>query len=369
MRIFISSVVGGLEDMRTAAADAVEALDHEVVRAETFAASPDSPQVACLAGVRSADVVIVILGARYGEPQASGKSPTHEEFEEATRNKHVFVFVQTRIEPESLQAEFISEARGWGTGHFTSTFADADELRAQVTRALHRWQLASATGQIDAEEMEARALALLPTESRHRSSARTSLAIAIVGAPRQSILRPSEIEDARLGRRLQQQALFGEPSIFDTSEGTEIRVDGHNLTLSQSNARLTLREDGSLLFVLPLPEPGGLSVMIEEDVAEKLLAALIFASQVLESVDPTQRLSSVAVVVSVLNPSDGEWRTRAEHDRRPNSMQMSRFWDDTPVRAALTPVNRSRAALRQQADVMAQDFTVLLRRFWNDTRR
>jgi hypothetical protein len=139
MRVFISSVIGGFDEFRRAAAEAAEALGHEVIRAEDFAASPASPQVACLDGVRSADVVLVILGTRYGATQRSGKSPTHEEFDEATRNKPVFVFVQSKVEPEEAQARFISEARAWSSGHFTSTFVDANDLRNQVTRALHRW--------------------------------------------------------------------------------------------------------------------------------------------------------------------------------------------------------------------------------------
>lgn len=368
MKVFVSSVIGGFESLRRAAAEAAQALDFEVIRAEEFSASSSSPQVACLSGVRAADAVLVILGARYGEVQASGKSATHEEFDEATRTKQVFVFVPQGIEPEPRQREFIAEAKAWGTGHFTNNFTDADDLRKKVTTAIHRWQLASVAGQVDAEEMQTRALGVLPPESRHHSSHGASLAVSIVGAPRQSILRPSEIEAPSLARRLGQQALYGEPSIFDTHQGIDDRIEGHTLTLKQERGYLSLGEDGSFLLVLPLarPERGGLDVMIEEEVTEKLVDALRFLSQVLDSIDSTERLSSVAIAAGILDPAQGEWRTRAEHERSPNSMQMSRMWDDSPVRAVLSPANRSRAALRQQFEVMAQDLTVLLRRFFRN---
>ena len=48
MKVFLSSVITGFTVYREAAADAIGTLDHTVVRSEQFAASADSPQVACL---------------------------------------------------------------------------------------------------------------------------------------------------------------------------------------------------------------------------------------------------------------------------------------------------------------------------------
>lgn len=94
MRIFLSSVMRGFEAYRDAAQRAAKALRHEVKRAEDFAASASAPQQACLAGVRWADAVILILGPRYGDRQASGLSPTHEEYREARERAPVLVFVE-----------------------------------------------------------------------------------------------------------------------------------------------------------------------------------------------------------------------------------------------------------------------------------
>jgi hypothetical protein len=94
MKIFISSLISGFEPFREAVKSAVATLRHEAVMAEDFGAQPNSPQVACLQGVRSADLVVLLLGASYGYPQrSSGLSATHEEYLEARDTKPMLVFV------------------------------------------------------------------------------------------------------------------------------------------------------------------------------------------------------------------------------------------------------------------------------------
>ena len=73
-------------------------------RAEDFVASPDTPQRTCLRGVREADVVVLVLGARYGAAQGSGLSATHEEYREAKDRSPVLIFIQTGVDLEPEQA-------------------------------------------------------------------------------------------------------------------------------------------------------------------------------------------------------------------------------------------------------------------------
>src|ERR1051326_88112 len=100
-----------MEDFRAAAAKAIEALGHTVVRAEDFHAMPTSSRTACLAAVRASDATVLILGEQYGAVQASGLSATHEEFNEAREHRPMFVFVREGIPPDPRQAAFIKEAR------------------------------------------------------------------------------------------------------------------------------------------------------------------------------------------------------------------------------------------------------------------
>ena len=82
MKVFISSLIAGLQPLRQAARTAVTTLSHQPLMAEDFGAQAHSPQIACLNGVRDADLIVLILGESYGAVQSSGLSATHEEYRE-----------------------------------------------------------------------------------------------------------------------------------------------------------------------------------------------------------------------------------------------------------------------------------------------
>src|SRR3954451_20762250 len=112
MKVFISSLIAGYAPIRGACRGAVAALRHEPVMAEDFGSRPDTPQVACLQGLRSADLVVLVLGVDYGKPQpGSGLSATHEEYREARGRKPVLAFVQEGIAPDAAQEAFIREVQ------------------------------------------------------------------------------------------------------------------------------------------------------------------------------------------------------------------------------------------------------------------
>ena len=62
MKVFVSSLITGYEPLRETARRAITTLRNEVIMAEDFPAQPNSSQVACLQGVRAADLVVLILG-------------------------------------------------------------------------------------------------------------------------------------------------------------------------------------------------------------------------------------------------------------------------------------------------------------------
>ncbi len=132
MKVFISSVVRGMEAYRNAARGAVAALGHQPMLAEQLPATSDTPERACLSEVRSAGAFILLLGTRYGDPQESGLSATHEEYLEARDRMPVFVFPQRSIKMENPQEQFLSEAQGWSTGHFVSVQLKRDTFRLQT---------------------------------------------------------------------------------------------------------------------------------------------------------------------------------------------------------------------------------------------
>ena len=126
MKVFISSVISGFEPFRDACKGAVTTLRHQTVMAEDFGARPQSPQVACLQGLRESDLVVLLLGEHYGPVQpGSGISATHEEYREAKGRKPVIAFVQAGITPGADQAALIGEVQNWEGGLFRGTFRTA----------------------------------------------------------------------------------------------------------------------------------------------------------------------------------------------------------------------------------------------------
>lgn len=374
MKIFVSSLISGFEPFRSAAKAAIQTLRHEPIMAEDFGARANSPQVACLQGVRDSELVVLVLGGRYGSVQAgSGLSATHEEFREARERKPVLAFVQEGVQPDAHQETFINEVQAWQSGYFRSGFNTAEELREAVTRALHDYQLANAAGPLDPAQLTAAANALLPRPHRGHGSDTPTLRIAFAGGPSHRLLRPANLEAPQLSEFIQQQALFGPHRIFDKSLGTEDNIEGDTLVLQQERgAGVRLSENGNLVLRLPLEEASDRQrasfgfAILEERVVERLTVGLGFSNLLLDHVDPTQRLAQVAIAAAIDASDYMGWRTQAEQDKSPNSgtMRMSNDEDLTPIN-----LHVSRPKLRLAVHELAEDLMVKLRRQRTDNRR
>lgn len=364
MKIFVSSVISGYESFREAAAKAIETLGHEAVRAEQFQASAASPQQACLAQVRSSDLVVVLLGQRYGTPQTSGMSATHDEYLEARDSKPILAFIQEGIEPEVAQAALIEEVQSWSAGHLTAKFHDADDLYAQVIRAIHEFDLAESAGPADEDEMAERVNRVVTTPKSGVIGGIATLEIVVVPGPKRQVMRPSEVEAGDLARELQQMAFFGKHPVLASTESTDIGIRDGALVLAQASGGILVDELGDIAINQPLEKGGrgrlAIPSLIEEDIAEMLTGGLGFASEVLDRIDPMTRLTDVVVAAQVLNAGYMPWRTRAEHSASPSAAQMGSGTGGSLV--LLSPRHRKRGALAQDPYSIADDFIVLLRR-------
>jgi hypothetical protein len=332
--------------------------------AEDFGASPHSPQVACLTGLRQSDVVVLILGESYGAIQPSGLSATHEEYRDAKERKPVLAFVHQGVDRDKQEAEFVREVQGWEGGIFRGSFSTPQELTVALTRALHDLELANAVGPVNQQDLKQRVLALLPTERRGYSSGSATLSLAVAGAPLQSILRPVEIETPELADALHQAALFGERRIFDFSMGVQRQIDGDALVLTQErgSSRLLLNEQGSVLVTLPVRESSRMMPeLVHEFVQEQISNALGYASWVLERVDPTQRLTHIAAALCLSNANHLGWRSQRESEENPNRISLSAAGSGE---RAPVEVSRTRAALRLDSARIVEDLIIPLRRQW-----
>lgn len=370
MKVFISSLIGGFEQQRAAARRAVTTLRYEPVMAEDFGAQPNSPQVACLRELRGSDLVVLVLGERYGfVPAGSTMSATHQEYRDAKGAKPVVAFVQQGVTPEPEQAAFIEEVQAWEGGLFRDGFTTTDELQDGITRALHDYTLTNSVGPVDEQEIAARATALIPAENRNHVTS-TLLDVAIAGGPLQRILRPAELEAPALAEHIQQSAMFGEHRLFDRTRGSESGLAGADLAVRQERgASILLTEQGSVAIRMPVDEPftgrrgmdamANMMVIIEEDVQDRLATALAFAAALLERIDPTQRLTRLAIAARITGAEYRAWRTRVQNAASPNSVQIGHAGQkDKPPLVVTT----ARAALRLDRTNLIEDIVVPLRR-------
>ena len=361
MRVFVSSVIRGLERHRAAVADAIESLGYSVIRSEDFGPSTGTPRRRCLESARTADLTIVLLGAHYGQSQSSGLSATHEEFREACDHGTVAVLVQSGTDPEPPQREFLREAQDWATGRLTDTFSGPDDLKSKVTKLLHQHALRQQSGPVDPSELLERARSWLPRHGQHSSP---RLHVVVTGGPRQELIPPLKLDDQRFSGPIMQQALFGAESVFTPAHGTRPVPERGQLRLVQDGATIALAEDGTVAVRVPAIQRDheirmALPALIEEDIRSSLSAALGFIGWVLDHVDSLRRLSHIMVLGAIEGGSIYGWRTRAELAANPNCMSMDQR--DLVV-VPEEPRVRPRAYLTANRDQLVEDLLARLRR-------
>ena len=363
MRVFVSSVIRGMEQYRDAACNAIESLGYVVIRSEEFGPSTDTPRRECLEAARTADLTIVLLGERYGAPQNKGLSATHEEFREARDHGNVAVLVQRGVDAEPLQRGLLEEAQDWDTGRLTNTFSGPDDLRAKVTRVLHEHALSQQNIPLDPSELLERARSRLPSQRQHSSS---RLHVIVTGGPRRELVRPSKLDDPAFRKPIIQQALFGPEPVFDLEQATRPLLKRGQLRLEQDGAAIVLAEDGTVVVSVPAVRPDresplGLSVLIEEDIRRALAAALRFIGWLLDEVDSPRRLSHIIVLAAIEGGPMLGWRTRAEHAANPGQVTMSMRQHDL-VTVPEEPAVRPRAQLIAKRDGLVEDLVTRFRR-------
>lgn len=164
--------------------------------------------------------------------------------------------------------------------------------------------------------------------------------------------------------------LFSDRSlrIFTPAKPTSAAVENDALVLTHDDGAGTVRLNGQgdLTLELPLIEGGHGMVVIEENVTEVLAAALRYAVAVQDRIDPTQRITHVALAAMLAGNNDSVvWRTQREQDASPTSYGMG-FGQNERKPVHLTPGARPRAALRHQAGELVEDLVTLLRRQWRN---
>jgi hypothetical protein len=135
---FLSSVRRGLEEERDNLPALIRAIGHECTRFEDYTARPVPSREACLQGVDQADVYLLLLSDRYGDPVFdSGLSPTEEEFTRARqRGIPVLVFIKQGVDMEPRQQAFADRVQEYTGGRFRASYTTVADLQTKVAQAL-----------------------------------------------------------------------------------------------------------------------------------------------------------------------------------------------------------------------------------------
>lgn len=132
--VFISSTAD-LSEWRDAAARALNDLEIEDSRFESWPSSPNEPMTECLLRVEECDAFVLLLGSRYGSLVGSGLSATHVEYRHALdHRKPVFAYLLKSTSRDREQDTLIEEVRK--NGFHCHELGDPATLEAAVRSSL-----------------------------------------------------------------------------------------------------------------------------------------------------------------------------------------------------------------------------------------
>ena len=158
LTVFLCSTYSDLIEEREGVLDAIRRLQLQHDSMEFFGARPGRPLETCLEEVRRSDVLIVVVGHRYGTVAPEiGISFSEAEYEEGFRlRKPCLVYMRADtvpVLPSNVEqdAEKIGLWRRWKqtlqTRHTVATFTDANDLAVQVAADLGRTAQSLAEGE------------------------------------------------------------------------------------------------------------------------------------------------------------------------------------------------------------------------------
>lgn len=229
-----------------------------------------------------------------------------------------------------------------------------------MIRSLKELELSRAAGRVDPEELVARGRGR--TEAVVRSLHERSLLLAVAPGPSTPLLRPTQMAEKDFQRELERDALYGKPSVLVAGAETRTTLDRGSLVVAQDHGRIVLDADGTLVIAGPAETPDDfMASLIQEDLVERLAAALRFAGAALDRFDTGGRVTDVAPVAALARLGYTSWRTRADAQRERGRLTMNVQGGDELVMVTLRPPSRRRRALSAEATEIAQDLAQLLR--------
>lgn len=146
-RVFVSSTYEDMREYREVAIDALTSVEQLPVGMDHFMASNETPLDVCLANVRRCQLLILLIGMRYGSiDNNTGKSYTELEYEEALRNDIpvlAFIMDETQcpvlpiyVDVDEKAAKLKIFKQRLKDTKYAAMFVSKDDLRNRITLAV-----------------------------------------------------------------------------------------------------------------------------------------------------------------------------------------------------------------------------------------
>lgn len=331
---------------------------------EDFPALATSPRNACLDGVESCDVCLVILGERAGHLAESGRTVVEEEYEGALRNgKPVLAFVQDGVRREARQEEFVERVSDYIGGRFRDSFQSEQELERKITEALRVLDVGTNEDYRTASERVTRIL----QDSLLRTYQQPVLRIGLVPVRNEEIVDIRRLGEERFADRLLEIGRSTRVELLEPRAGYEVRMSERGLEiLHDSQSRFTspqrivgsrLTESGAVLIEANVTQlrTGGSRraraesmdfVIAEEEVELQLRRVFAFASAIYDEVDPYERQQGFLYNLGLFRTG----HRYLERNPQPRSSYGLRTLDPQDVLAHELPRRISRAQMRQPGE-------------------
>lgn len=328
---------------------AVESLAMVPVMFESVPASSEGSRRELLDRLAECDVVVLLLGAEYGEPAARGMSPTEEEFDHAVSNGvPVLALVQDDVEREPAQSEFLGRVRGtWEDGGLTGRFASAQDVGLAVVRALNDWK--ERQGRSDATDAAARLAVDLASAEDRRGYGQydAQLRTVIVPTLDRPLLDAISLGDSGLpddiGMLMRTSGLAGN-EIGLTAAVLERRIVVSSR--EQEVPRGFVTPTGGVVIEVSVASQGmmGGSILEGPRVRDAISRALSFASRVWGRIDQRDEVRDCMAMTAVPEPAQ---KTFSDEMHTGNRITMGSMSTGPVLLAPQQPIQFRRADLER----------------------
>jgi hypothetical protein len=353
------------EAYREAAREGIATADGSPVLVEDYPGLPVSPRSACLDGVASCDIFVLITGSRGGWKTPSGKLVVEEEYEEALKRKlRILAFIQN-VKRDTDAEHLVNKLSDYVDGRFRTTFNTPSELQVQVEKALVPQISYWKNPEVDLKPLKEKLQN--PYEIQNEASIRFII----------SLLDPVTLESSELEEQIQVMAHSTEVKLFSYNRGKETNVGVNEIVILQDNdyrrwdeadvVRLEITSEGIITIdanVTGLVKRGGdydfISSMaiIEDDISIRLRQCFAFTNEFFNKNDPYKRYDRFLFNATLSNIGH---RTLMAEPPKGSSITMGQTGDKIII-AFDKPRAVTRVDLINPNELIKQTLTMLRRR-------